>query len=401
MNNEQEQPSSRAPSGSIYRLVVRSADEAVQTIRERFGSAAKVLSVRQQETKGLAGLFTSPRLEVVVQTGEVPGEAGAGFVGLAGGRSEVPNPTTVPFQPPIAAGSASAQGAAPTPAVPPPPAGGQSADEGKAEGAQEPAADAPKITIRRSDFSSAPSLPDLLRRAGFSETFLAQAGTLPSWSKHAELPLHVTLVELGRDLRRLASRQRPRPLPARTAFIGSRGVGRTTALCKWLGAEIFARGRAGRVLKVEFDQPNSTENLAVYCEALGLGLEHYSPDLDLSIAKDEFLYADVPGFCFHRPNTNRELGRFLSSASFEGRVLVLNALHDHATLRAAYAAGRELGATHLVFTHCDELIHWGKLMDFLIDGDLTPLFLATGPSLSGDCDEDVIGTTLRRTIPGA
>ena len=393
MKNDQDQSAARAPSGSVYRLVVRSADEAVQTIRERFGSAAKVLSVRQQEQKGLSGFFLSPKLEVLVQIAEPDQATGAGFVGVAGGKTEVPAATTVNIPQPAAAAASEAKGAAHTAEQPEKPDPEPAADK--------PAAEEPRISSRRTDFASAPSLPDLLRRAGFSETFLAQAGTLPSWARHAERPLHVTLVDLGRDLRRLADRQKPRPLPARTAFIGSRGVGRTTALCKWLGSEIFSRGRYGRVIKVEFDQPNSTENLAVYCEALGLNLEHYYEGLDIAVGQNQFLYADVPGFCFHRPNTNRELARFLDAAGFEGRVLVLNALHDHTTLRAAYSAGRDLGATHLVFTHCDELIHWGKLMDFLIDGDLTPLFLATGPSLSGDCDEDVIGTTLRRTIPGA
>ena len=80
---------------------------------------------------------------------------------------------------------------------------------------------------------------------------------------------------------------------------------------------------------------------------------------------------------------------------------MLNAAYDSATLRAAYTAGRGLGATHLVFTHLDELTHWGKLWDYLIDNSLQPLFLATGPSLTGDCEEDVHSALLRRTLPGA
>jgi flagellar biosynthesis protein FlhF len=40
-------------------------------------------------------------------------------------------------------------------------------------------------------------------------------------------------------------------------------------------------------------------------------------------------------------------------------------------------------------------------MDYLIDGELTPLFLATGPSLSGDCLEDTLGAVLSKTLPGA
>jgi flagellar biosynthesis protein FlhF len=80
-------------------------------------------------------------------------------------------------------------------------------------------------------------------------------------------------------------------------------------------------------------------------------------------------------------------------------VLVLNAAYDTATLRAAYAAGRELKATHVVFTHLDEVTQWGRLWDFLLDGELQPLFLATGPSLTGDCEEDAFDAVARRTLP--
>jgi flagellar biosynthesis protein FlhF len=157
------------------------------------------------------------------------------------------------------------------------------------------------------------------------------------------------------------------------------------------------------VLKAEFDRPNPGEGLAVFCEALGLTLEHVHADV--SVDADEgataFVYADLPALSLRRPSDNAALGRFLKRERMDGRVLVLNAVYDAAALRAAYAAGRDLGATHLVFTHLDELNHWGKLWDFLVDGDLTPLFLATGPSLTGDLEEDAVGALLRKTLPGA
>ena len=359
-------PTNQVPPGSVYRLVVRSADEAVQTIRDQFGSETKVLSVRQLEGQGLAGLFGRPKLEVVVQVGAV---------------APAPEPFAAALEAPIGALPGSAETGESSPAH-----------------GSEPESIEPRTalgTVR------APALPDLLRRSGFSETMLARLNGSPTLANHAQRPLHVSLVELSRELRHTAARRRLRPLPARTAFLGSRGVGRTTALCKWLAAEIFSRGRTGRVLTVEFDQPNLTADLAVFCEALGLSLEHHTPGLDLAAPAGEFVYADLPGFAMGRPAANHDLARFLDAGQFEGRVLVLHALYDHAALRAAYAAGCELGATHLVFTHCDELTHWGKLVDFLIDGDLTPLFLSTGPSLSGDCEEDAVNAVLRKTLPGA
>jgi flagellar biosynthesis protein FlhF len=80
-------------------------------------------------------------------------------------------------------------------------------------------------------------------------------------------------------------------------------------------------------------------------------------------------------------------------------VLVLNAAYDRPSLRDAYSAGKDLGATHLAFTHLDEVSQWGKLWDYLFDEDLEPLFLSTGPSLTGEWEEDVPAAIARRTLP--
>lgn len=251
-----------------------------------------------------------------------------------------------------------------------------------------------------------PALPELLRRAGFSETLLGRLQGTRAFPAEDTRPLHHALVEVGQQLRQQAGRRRVRPLPARTAFLGTAGVGRTTALCKWLALEVFKHRRSGRVLKAEFDLPNPAEGLAVFCEALGLALEYYapeSPDLPSTFGgpPGEFLYADLPAISLRSPNENHALAQFLEREKFAGRVLVLNAAYDAAMLRRAYAAGSDLGATHVVFTHLDEVEHWGRLWDFLLDGELTPLFLATGPSLTGDCDEDPIAGVIRKTLPGA
>ena len=111
-----------------------------------------------------------------------------------------------------------------------------------------------------------------------------------------------------------------------------------------------------------------------------------------------FVYVDLPALSTRHPADNAPLAEFLDREGITERVLVLNAAYDHAALRATYAAGRDLGATHLVFTHLDEVTQWGRLWDYLCDGALEPLFLATGPSLTGDCEEDVGGALVRRTL---
>jgi flagellar biosynthesis protein FlhF len=183
----------------------------------------------------------------------------------------------------------------------------------------------------------------------------------------------------------------------RVAFLGSPGSGRTTALCKWLGAEVFRRGRRGHVVMVELDRPNSPGPLPLFCEALGVPVCRHPAD-SRPAAPGQFVAFELPSLSLSHPEANAALGDFLSREGIAQRVLVINAAYDHSALRATYAAGRALGATHLVFTHLDEVTQWGGLWDYLFDGALEPLFLANGPSLTGDCEEDVFGAVIRRTL---
>ena len=373
--------------GATYKFVVRSTEEAVETIRTRLGEEAKVLSVRQLTVPGLAGLFSKPRLEVIVQAGE---------------------PEAAAKSPEVDTFSLSSVATGASPSV--------------AHGRLQEAAGAGERTSSTAFYGLAgatalaenptrdqpPRLSDVLRRSGFSESLLGRLQGTAAF-RESQRPLHQALAEVGQQIRRHAERRPSRPLPARVAFLGTPGVGRTTALCKWLAKEVFAHRRMGRVLKAEFDKPNPAEGLAVFCEALGLTLENYSPeagsgtapDASLDSAAGGFLLADLPGLSLRRPEENSALTAFLDREKFEGRVLVLNAVYDTGMLRRAYATGCDLGATHVVFTHLDELDHWGKLWDFLLEGPLSPLFLATGPSLTGDCEEETVGAVLRRTLPGA
>jgi len=333
--------------GTCYKFVVGAADEAATLIRERLGPSARVLSVRTVPATGLSRIWAAPRLEVIARI-DAP---------------VLPPPETVP-----------------APAL-----------------VREPVAVA--APARRNPLSQPKSLVTLLRRSGLSELALGRLQAAPNWEDLQAAPLHRALVEAGRHLRREAER-REEPVPLqRAAFLGAPGVGRTTALCKWLGTEVFRRGRLGHVVTVEFDRANPPGPLPVFCEALGVPVAHFPAATRPAVAGG-FVYFDLPGLSIH-PAENAAIAAFLDRERIEQRVLVLNAAYDHAALRSAYAAGRALGATHLVFTHLDEVPQWGRLWDYLIDGALAPLFLATGPSLTGDCEDDVFAALVRRTLAPA
>jgi flagellar biosynthesis protein FlhF len=335
-----------AQPGTCFKFTVRSAEQAAQIIREKLGENARVLSVRNVGGSGLFNLFSAPKLEVVAQL-TAAAEAPA---------ASVVRPPAAELQP---------------------------------ASSRHPSRRfrAPQMT-----------LTDLLRRSGFSEKLLLRLFESPAWLSLNEMPLHRALVETGRHLCELAETHFDRAPLTRAAFLGSPGVGRTTALCKWLGAEVFQRARIGHVVTAEFDRPNATGPLSVFCEALGVPLAHY-PASTQPATPGGFVYFDLPGISLSRPADNAAVASFLEREQIEQRVLVLNAAYEPAALRTAYGAGRDLGATHVVFTHLDEVAQWGRLWDYVLDGELQPLFFATGPSLTGDCEEDPLKAIARRTLP--
>ena len=89
MSTETETPHQEtAPKGKKYRLVVKSAEEAVGAIREKLGSSARVLSVRQMGGQGLSKFISSPKLEVIVELPENQAEDSADALISATGASE-------------------------------------------------------------------------------------------------------------------------------------------------------------------------------------------------------------------------------------------------------------------------------------------------------------------------
>jgi flagellar biosynthesis protein FlhF len=327
-----------SPQGACYKFTVESADQAAAVIRERLGPNARVLSVRTVEATGLSRLWASPRLEVIARADE-----------------DAPEPQSAPGSDP------------------------------RVESFPHAAA------------AKAPSLPALLRRAGVSEIGLARLQSDPGWGEIQDLPLHRALVEAGVRLNLRRGRGVSKHPVGRAAFLSTSGAGRTTAMCKWLGLEVFRNRRTGSVVSVEFDKPNATGVLPMFCEAMGVPFVR-SPGWVVPELTGEFAFFDMPAMSLRDQSDNDPIAEFLNREGIRHRILVLNAAYDPAILRSAFGAGRALGATHLVFTHMDEVPQWGRVWEYVGDGALEPLFLSTGPALTGECIEDVWGTVIRRTL---
>ena len=306
------------------RFIVSSAEEAVTVLRDRFEGKAKVVSVRQVEGTGLARFLQAPKLEVIAEMAEE----------VAGPASEVgaEDEGSGVFPEPDPVGSA--------------------------------APSAPNAEFQPESLLS--GLPRLLRAGGFSTQMLAGLQCRPDWSELEAMPRQRALLRVGMNLRADFDAIKRRPLGNRVAFIGGPGVGKTTALCKWLASEVFVRGKRSAVP---------------------------------TLGPDESLFVDVPGIVPSGGSDVAPLMEALGPLFVTSRVIVINAAYDPELIKRAFGFAARADCTHVVFTHLDELTQWGKLWEFLLDHQLTPLFLGTGPNIAGDLEENVFASVLARTFP--
>ena len=79
-------------------------------------------------------------------------------------------------------------------------------------------------------------------------------------------------------------------------------------------------------------------------------------------------------------------------------MLVVNAAYERQLIQEAYTRAGSLGATHVVFTHVDEIPRCGKLWEFVLDDGLVPLFASTGQNIAADFDRHIIDLLVRRTL---
>ena len=340
-----------------FRFIVSSAEEAVAILRDRIGDNARVISVRQVEGTGLARFLQAPKLEVI---------------------AEVVEPA--PLEPAIEE------------------TGGFEAKLDAAPQTVEPAPVAAAASSPETEPARPSGLPRLLRAGGLSAQMLARLQSQPEWKTLEAMPPVRALTRVGMLLREEFREIPRRPLGARVAFIGSPGAGKTTALCKWLATDVFVRQRRGVVLKLDLDRANPGDALAVFCEALGVPCARSIPDVP-TLAVDQSLYIDVPGVVPGRDGDIAALTEALGPLFTTSRVIVINAAYDPELIKRAFEFAGRAGCTHVVFTHLDELTHSGKLWEFLLDHQLTPLFLGTGPNIAGDLEENVFDAVLARTFP--
>ena len=356
-----------------YRLVVGSAAEAVALVRERFGEQARVTSVRQIEAGGLKRFLQKPRLEVIVEVG-----------GATSDEQTNASPDDAGEEPEAAVTHGDDRR---------PPAITAAAFASK---------DLPEATAPRAIRPSPGAAREfsLLRATGLDDVLITRIRAEHPEADWSTLPASDALSLLGAWLRRSYDAIPRRPAGSRRVFLGACGAGKTTALCKALALDVFVHGQPVAVLKLDGDQPNASDGLAAFCEVLGAPLLRSASEVEEFDALTR-LYLDVPGVSLDAHAEQARLAQTLDALRVDTRVLVVNATCEAEVIHDAWELGRACGATHVVFTHGDEVRRPGKLWRFVLSGGLRPLFLSAGPSPAGEIEEDVFSALLARTFPPA
>ena len=337
-------PTPRSAKPGTYRFIVRSVNEAVLVLKAQLGEEARVISVRPFRQSFIKRIFGGAKLEVIA---ELAAPESANEPALA---APVPGVLSALYDSSLVARSA-----------------------------------------RPVDLRAA------LKGAGFSEQVLWRVESERRWSISGDKPLGDALADFVRELRQLVMTFPPVPLSDRVVFISNSHADKALALGQWLTWEVFKQGTPCRVCHVEFSRPNPCLELEVFCDAVGVGLTHYSADI--SPRHDGVrVYWDVPCVGAGTGTETQQLSELLKKQAIETRVLVLNAAYELESLRSGLALGRSLGATHIVLTHIDEAKDVGKLWEILLEGEMRPLFFSHDGNLLGPIGVDPLDLLVNKTL---
>lgn len=359
---------SEQAKGKRFRLIVRSAEEAVRVIREKLGENARVLSVRQVGGEGLKKFISSPKLEVIAELpsedGAIASEAEDDALALQNGLAPTPSPNL------------------------------KDDNEATVTESLKSEQDSEGITKGNVDLNSI----EILLKAGFDKQLISVIETWSNWNDIKNLPLADTLKEITIGLSDRFKVTENQPVRDRIAIIGAPGVGKTTTLCKFLAHDVFMNKKTPNVLKVENGVPNPDDSLRIFCEVIGVTLHREAAKAPSSSLQSP-LYLDLPGLSLGQQAEWVGAKEALDSLNVETRVMVLNAAYDKQIINKTINQGQLIGATHLAFTHFDEISNSTKLWPILLRNQFSPLCICNGQNVTGDFTTNVLNQMIAKTFP--
>jgi flagellar biosynthesis protein FlhF len=345
-----------------FRLVVKSAEEAVRLIKEKLGDNAKVVSVKQIGGEGLKRFISSPKLEVIAE--------------LSSSESEVEK--SIPEQNAEPELSSSTVEAQPNP----------------------PELESSSASINNPDhvLTKDDGISDLLHKTGFDENLLSQIKSWTNWDQIKELSLADALKQITIGLSDRYKSNEQIPVTRSIALIGTPGAGKTTTLCKILANEVFINKKVPMVLKIENGVPNPDDSLRIFCDVIGVTLFREFNKLP-EITDQNPLYVDLPGLSLASVEDWSQTKDALDQCGVDTRVLVINGAYDARVLHRSVQTAKHLGVTHLAITHFDELANATKLWPLILNSGLTPFCVCNGQNVTGDFSKGVLNQMISKTFP--
>jgi flagellar biosynthesis protein FlhF len=377
----------------VHTFLAESIADAVTQIRETLGPEAVVLNVRRLPAEGLARLWQKPRIEVlahvptpVVAPAPAPAMDEVQVSALAELRAEmremresIQKPTTqVSTEANSLASERRVYAAATRLSQPLPPEGGVPGD-----------------ARSKGDWR----VGSLLEQTGLSPVHAARVveELCATYGEAAPIAL-ADEIELAKQV--LAARWQPAPTNSSGThvFIGAPGVGKTTALCKWLAQVSLVEGRPAAVWRLDGQVANTAESLSVFAEILGVPVDRCAPANE-ELPEAEVLFVDLPGVNPADANALAQLAQRLAAIPNAQVHLVLNAAYETQLLLAQFRAFSVLPIQDVIMTHLDEEIRWGKLWNLALGTNCSVRFLAAGQNIPGDFTPATAAEIFSRQFP--
>lgn len=352
-------------NGKKFRLVVRSAEEAVRVIRDKLGDKAKVLSVRQVGGEGLKRFISSPKLEVIAQVIEedvAPEEEVEKEVAKVDNQQKIP-PST----------------------------------QEQITHAPKPKSSDPIVPSEKADLKSSNNF-DLLSKFGFDQNLLSDIQSWSNWEILNKSSIADVLKEITIGLSDRFSGLEVIPTTEKIALLGGPGVGKTTTLCKFLAHEVFMNKTTPSVLKIENGVPNPDDALRIFCEVVGVTLFRESESLP-NVDQDNPLFLDFPGLGISEVDEWRNASDVLDSLGVQTRILVVNGAYDKEIIYKSIRSARYANASHIAITHFDEMSNSTKLWPIIFNSNLTPICVCNGQNVTGDFSTSVLNQFIAKTFP--
>ena len=373
--------------GRKFRFQASSAEEAVSVIRKRLGENANVLSVKQMKNTGIKRFLQSPKLEIIV---EVPKSKVIE-------KSEANSKKKKKFQEKDISQSTVVENKDHQKAAP----SSLKSEKSTSNKTVHTNNDHIKLDTAKNknvELMGSPSSTALwIDRCGFQEALKERILSELKPSPEIELSPNRILGDIYYWLQQNYSPKLKTSIGKRIAFLGSSGSGKTTALCKYLSAQVFSKNLSVSVFKLEGETPNTDESLSLFCEIMGTTLHRNTQMLDNN---QQTIFFDTPGIDFNNPAQIQHWDHQFQEFNIDTRVLVLNASYEYPLLKKQFQQGLQMGVTHIIFTHLDETVKPGKLWSLLIPKHADLLLCVHGSSISHDFTEDNFSFLVSLTLPG-